>query len=439
MAKVRVVWRCQSCGGTKPQWYGFCPDCREPDTMVEEVVEQTSATSARTSGRTSLAKPVSMLDAREAETPRIATGIDEFDRVLGGGLVSGSVVLLGGEPGIGKSTLLLQAADALARAGERVVIACGEESPAQIGSRARRLGLSANGVTLYPETNIDAVERYVVDEHPTVLIVDSIQTVTTDELTGAPGSVGQVRACTNKLVHIAKGRGVTTLVVGHVTKDGTLAGPRVLEHMVDTVLYFEGDRDQSFRIVRAVKNRFGASSEIGVFEMGDAGLVGVRSLSEIFIDDRTEPIAGAVLFVGSEGTRPLTVEVQALVTTSYQPIPRRLANGIDTPRLLQVVAVLERHAGVSFANKDVIVAVAGGIRIAEPAVDLPVALALLSALKDRPLPVESAAFGEISLTGKVRRATRADQRIREAQALGVQSVLTADNLGSVQGAAALFK
>lgn len=439
MAKPRVVWRCQSCGASKPQWYGFCPECRESDTMVEELVEVSPASAGRIEPRAEAQMPVSMLEARESETPRIPTGIAEFDRVLGGGLVAGSVVLLGGEPGIGKSTLLLQAADALACAGERVVIACGEESPSQIGSRARRLGLTAEAVTLLPETNMGTIERYVMTEAPTVLIVDSIQTMTTEDLTGAPGSVGQVRACTNRLLHLAKGRGVTTLVVGHVTKDGTLAGPRVLEHMVDTVLYFEGDRDQSFRIIRAVKNRFGASSEIGVFEMGDAGLIGVRSLSEIFIDDRSEPIAGAVLFVASEGTRPLTVEVQALVTPSYQPVPRRLANGIDTPRLLQIVAVLERHAGVSFANKDVIVAIAGGIRITEPAVDLPVALALLSALKDRPLPTESAAFGEVSLTGKVRRATRAEQRKREAEALGIASVLTADNVGSIQAAAALLR
>lgn len=439
MAKARVVWRCQSCGTAKPQWYGYCPECREPDSMVEEVEEVAPSrfSAADRGGR--VAAPVSMLAARESETARIQTGIDEFDRVLGGGLVGGSVVLLGGEPGIGKSTLLLQAADSLARAGEKVLIACGEESPAQIGARARRLGLSAESVTLFPETNMDAVERLVGELNPTVLIVDSIQTMTTDELTGAPGSVGQVRACTNRLVHLAKGRNITTMVVGHVTKDGTLAGPRVLEHMVDTVLYFEGDRDQSFRIVRAVKNRFGASSEIGVFEMGDGGLIGVRSLSEVFLDDRAVPIAGAVLFVASEGTRPLTVEVQALVTTSYLPAPRRLANGIDTPRLLQVIAVLERHVGVSFANKDVIVAVAGGIRISEPAVDLPVALALLSALKDKPLPTEAAAFGEVSLTGKVRRATRADQRRREAEALGIPAVLSADSIGSISEAAALLR
>ena len=442
MAKQRSIWRCQECGAIKHQWHGYCPECGQPGTLVEEVEPSSVAAGASRRSHEVVgggSRAVNLTEAREADTPRVSTSIEEFDRVLGGGLVAGSLVLLGGEPGIGKSTLLLQAAHGLALSGERVLIVCGEESPAQIGARARRLGIETDAIVLYPETNIDAVEAYVLAESPTVLIVDSIQTMTTEELSGTAGSVGQVRQCTNRLMHLAKERGVTTLVVGHVTKDGNIAGPRVLEHMVDTVLYFEGDRDQSVRIVRAVKNRFGASSEIGVFEMGDGGLTGVRSLSEVFVDQRNEPIPGAVLFVASEGTRPLTVEVQALVTTSYLPVPRRLANGIDNARLLQVVAVLERYAGVSFANKDVIVAVAGGIRVTEPAVDLPLALALLSALKDRPLPQESAAFGEISLTGKVRRATRAQQRQREAEALGVASVLADESIPTIQRAADLFR
>jgi DNA repair protein RadA/Sms len=350
--------------------------------------------------------------------------------VLGGGLVKGSLVLLGGEPGIGKSTLLLQVAQAVAESGTGVLYVCGEESPDQIGLRARRVGADAEAVSLLPELDVGAVESVVRAAKPGVVIIDSIQTAFDPDLAGAPGSVGQVRACTARLMRMAKELGVTTLIVGHVTKEGAIAGPRVLEHMVDAVLYFEGDRDHAFRIVRAVKNRFGSASEIGIFEMGEHGLSGVGSPSAGLISERTEAVSGSAVMVAVEGSRPLLVEIQALVTPSYLPTPRRLATGIETGRLLQVVAVLERRAGLSFAGQDVHVAVAGGLRISEPAVDLPLALALASALRDVAVPLDLAAFGEIGLTGHVRAVAHAEARLREAGRFGMRRVLGAQSLSA---------
>ena len=375
------------------------------------------------------AEPVTLSTVGEQEAPRTPTGIAELDRVLGGGLVGGSLLLLGGEPGIGKSTLLLQAAERLAASGSDVLYVCGEESPQQIGLRARRLGASSSSVRLLPELDITAVEQVVQEQRPSVLVLDSIQTAYDPELAGAPGSVGQVRACTARLMRIAKETRVTTMVAGHVTKDGAIAGPRVLEHMVDTVLYFEGDRDHAFRIVRAVKNRFGSSSELGIFEMTEHGLEGVASPSALLLAERTEPVSGSAVMVAMEGTRPLLVEVQALVTPSYLPAPRRLATGVETSRLMQVLAVLERRSGLSFSGNDVIVSIAGGVRVAEPAVDLPLALALASALTDKPLPLDVAAFGEVGLTGHVRPVPQAAARCREATSLGMTRMLAASPRG----------
>jgi DNA repair protein RadA/Sms len=352
--------------------------------------------------------------------------------VLGGGLVEGSLVLLGGEPGVGKSTLLLQAASELSVQDTKVLYVCGEESPAQIGLRAARLGLDGESILLLPQTDGEQIERAVREYTPDVIIVDSIQTMTDPDITSAPGSVSQVRATTARLMRIAKGQGITTLLVGHVTKDGSLAGPRVLEHMVDTVLYFEGDNDYAFRIIRAVKNRFGASNEVGLFEMGDAGLTPVASASKAFIEARGEKVSGSVLFATIEGSRPLIVEIQALVTPSYLPMPRRLATGLETNRLLQIIAVLERRAGVSFANQDVIVSVAGGIRLTEAALDLPLALALLSAIKGVPLIQEAVAFGEVALTGAIRNAPAATARIKEAQSLGIKNVISSQTVSSIE-------
>lgn len=422
MPKVRSVWRCQTCGASAPRWQGRCSDCGEFGTMVEEF-EQPVGDSRRAVRASAVPLGLDSIEGNEA--PRICTSIDELDRVLGGGLVTGSLVLLGGEPGIGKSTLLLQTADALGRSGIDVLYVCGEESPHQIGLRAKRLGASSERVQLLPELEIGAVEQAVRERKPGVLVIDSIQTAFDSELGGAPGSVGQVRACTARLMRVAKDLGVTTLIVGHVTKEGAIAGPRVLEHMVDAVLYFEGDRDHAFRIVRAVKNRFGSASEIGIFEMGEHGLLGVGSPSAALLAERAEAVPGSAAMAAMEGSRPLLVELQALVTPSYLPAPRRLATGIETSRLLQVIAVLERRAGLSFAGQDVYVSVAGGLRVAEPAVDLPLALALASALKDRPVPLDVAAFGELGLTGQVRPVSQAGTRVREAARFGLRRVLGA--------------
>jgi len=423
MAKVRSVWRCQNCGASSARWIGRCPDCSEFGSFVEEIEQP--AGSGRQAAASSAAAIVGLDAIGAVDAPRSPTGIPELDRVLGGGLVAGSLVLLGGEPGIGKSTLLLQAADSLAAAGSDVLYVCGEESPQQIGIRARRLGTTEQRVGLLPELDIATVEAVVRDRRPGVLVVDSIQTAFDPELAGAPGSVGQVRACTARLMRIAKDLNVITIIVGHVTKDGAIAGPRVLEHMVDAVLYFEGDRDHAFRIVRAVKNRFGSASEIGIFEMGERGLVGVGSPSAALLAERHEAVSGSAVMAAMEGTRPLLVELQALVTPSYLPSPRRLATGVETARLLQVLAVLERRAGLSFAGKDVYVSVAGGLRVLEPAVDLPLALALASALGDFVIPLDVAAFGEIGLTGQVRPVAHAAARVREATRMGIGRVMGA--------------
>lgn len=417
-ARPRTIWRCQQCGASAPKWLGRCPDCGEYGTYVEEA-EQAQRAGASVPAKTA----VPLSDAGAIEDRRLATGIAELDAVLGGGLVTGSLVLIGGEPGIGKSTLLLQASGAIATSGRRVLYVCGEESPAQIGLRARRLGLSTDQVLLLPEVDMAAVEDAVRREKPDLLVVDSIQTVSDPELAGAPGSVGQVRAATARLMRVAKDTGVTTLIVGHVTKDGAIAGPRVLEHMVDTVLYFEGDRDHAFRIVRAVKNRFGSASEIGIFEMGERGLRGVADPSALLLGERGRPASGSAVMVAMEGSRPLLVEVQALVTPSYLQMPRRLSTGVESVRLLQVLGVLERRVGTSFASHDVYVSIAGGVRVAEPAVDLPLALALLSAHTDRPLPRGMASFGEIGLTGSVRAVSQTEQRMREAARQGFDSLV----------------
>lgn len=361
--------------------------------------------------------------ALEPEVERRSTGVEEFNRVLGGGLVPGSLVLLGGEPGIGKSTLLLQVAESLAQRGLKVLYVCGEESPHQIALRARRIGAGSEDLLLLAEVDIAAIEQAVRDIRPDLLVVDSIQTATDAELGGAAGSVGQVRACTARLMRIAKDENVATFVVGHVTKEGAIAGPRVLEHMVDTVLYFEGDRDREFRVVRAVKNRFGSTSEVGIFEMGERGLSAVQQPSSALLSDHAASVAGSAVLATIEGSRPLLVELQALVSPSYLPAPRRLANGIDTGRLLQVLAILERRAGLSFSGHDVYVNVAGGLKIADPGLDLPLALALASALLDVPVPEPVAAFGELALTGAVRSVSGAEPRLKECARMGRTRVL----------------
>jgi DNA repair protein RadA/Sms len=398
---------------------GRCPDCGEFDTFVEDREQVVSSSS---SGGPSV-RPTTLSEVVAGDEDRVPTGVAEFDRVLGGGLVEGSLVLLGGEPGIGKSTLLLQAAEAMSRADRDVMYVCGEESPTQVKLRADRLGARGDRVRLLPEVDVRAVEAAVGAATPDVLIVDSIQTLFDPDLPNAPGSVGQVRSCTTRLQRMAKQDGITVVIVGHVTKEGSIAGPRVLEHIVDTVLYFEGDAERLFRVVRAAKNRFGSVSEIGLFEMGESGLVGVGSPSEALLPHRDGDVAGSMIVAAMEGSRPVLVELQALVTPSYGDVPRRHATGVDRNRVLQVIAVLERRAGVDFAGHDVYVSVVGGVRVSEPAVDLPLALALHSARRDVAWKAGSAAFGEVGLTGEIRSVPNGERRLREADRLGMSLVV----------------
>lgn len=420
MAKPRSTWRCQQCGHTEPRWVGRCSECGEFGTYAEEAPATSAPGPSSVAG---IARPVTALaDVATADELRFSIGIGELDTVLGGGLVRGSVVLIGGEPGIGKSTLLLQAAGSLGARGVDVLYVCGEESVQQVRSRADRVGAST-GISLLPEVDASAVEATVLAERPSVVIVDSIQTLFDPGLDGVPGSVGQVRATAARLVRLAKSHDVTVIVVGHVTKEGSIAGPRVLEHVVDTVLYFEGDADHTFRVVRAAKNRFGSVAEVGIFEMGAAGLAEVSQPSSALLAGRDGGVSGSVVMATMEGSRCLLVEVQALVTPSYLQMPRRLSVGIDSARVLQTLAILERRAGIALGSHDVYVSVAGGVRVGEPAVDLPLALAIASAFKDRPVGTGTVAFGELGLTGDVRGVPHVEPRLKEAGRMGFSEVL----------------
>lgn len=396
---------------------GRCVDCGQYGTMVEEVVAE--ASKSATGARSGLSqKPQQLSQIETIVEERFPTRIDEFDRVLGGGVVPGSLVLIGGEPGIGKSTLLLQVANNVAAAGTKVLIVTGEESARQVRMRADRLGALADQLFLLPEVDVDVIEARVAELLPGMLVIDSIQTLFDPAVSSAPGSVGQVRECTARLMRLAKDRSIPTFIVGHVTKDGAIAGPRVLEHMVDTVLYFEGDSHYTYRLVRAVKNRFGSTNELGIFEMKGSGLEPVSNPSAMFLAQRPDGVAGSVVVAAVEGSRPILVEIQALVSRSYLNMPRRLATGIDYNRLLLILAVLERRAGLHFEEQDVFVNVAGGLRASEPAADLGVALALASALKERPVDRGIVSFGEVGLTGEVRFVGQADKRLAEADKLG---------------------
>ncbi len=421
MAKTTYV--CRDCGANHAKWLGRCAQCNAWNTLDETLVEPagtlSSAGAQRNSRFQALAatQPVATLsDIDAAEVLRTPTGQEELDRVLGGGIVEGAVVLIGGDPGIGKSTLLLQALDALS-AQMRVLYVTGEESGAQVALRARRLGLSGKAVRVAAEIQLEKILALIDAEAPQFVVIDSIQTVYSDQLSSAPGSVAQVRECASQLTRLAKTRGCTVVLVGHVTKEGALAGPRVLEHIVDTVLYFEGDTHSSFRLVRAIKNRFGAVNEIGVFAMTEKGLKGVSNPSAIFLSTHSEPVPGTCVLVTLEGTRPLLVEIQALVD-SGGPSPRRLSVGLDRDRLAMLLAVLHRHAGVSCMDQDVFVNAVGGVRIGEPAADLAVLLAIQGSLRGRALPRGFIAFGEVGLAGEVRPAPRGQERLKEAAKLG---------------------
>lgn len=414
VSKPKSIYTCSECGGTSPKWLGKCPHCNAWNTLVEGVAE---APSRHRYQSLAGAQPVATLSEIEAsDVDRQPTGIDELDRVLGGGIVAGGVVLIGGDPGIGKSTLLLQALDALSR-NMRALYVTGEESGAQVALRSRRLGLDGSQVRVIAEIQLEKITATIDAEQPAICVIDSIQTVYSDQLTSAPGSVAQVRECAAQLTRVAKSSGTTIILVGHVTKEGALAGPRVLEHIVDTVLYFEGDTHSSFRLVRAIKNRFGAVNEIGVFAMTEKGLKGVANPSAIFLSTHGEPVAGSCVLVTLEGTRPLLVEIQALVD-SGGPSPRRLSVGLDRDRLAMMLAVLHRHAGIACLDQDVFVNAVGGVRISEPAADLAVMLAIQSSLRGRPLPRGFIAFGEVGLAGEVRPAPRGQERLKEAAKLG---------------------
>ena len=415
MSKLRTVHRCADCGAAAPKWSGRCAMCGAWNTLVEELDEPRPDTVASTA---LLDRPVPVDEVDLHQWSARPTGIDELDRVLGGGLVPGSVTLVGGEPGIGKSTLLLQALSSLARGGARCLLVSAEESKQQVRLRAERLGTLEPALWLVSETSMPGVVAAIGEVMPDVVVVDSIQSVHDPELGSAPGSVAQVRECAHQLVRLAKERSLATVLVGHVTKDGALAGPRVLEHVVDTVLSFDGDRHHALRLLRAVKHRFGPTGELGLFEMADAGLVGVPDPSGLFLGDRRRGVPGSVVVPALEGNRPLLVELQALVAPSPLPQPRRSAQGLDGGRLSLLVAVLERRVGVSLAGFDVYASAVGGVRVVEPAADMALALALVSALTGVPLPEGLVACGEVGLAGEVRQAAHTARRLAEAARLG---------------------
>ena len=414
MAKSKSIYSCTECGATSPKWQGQCPGCAEWNTLVESVAEK--ATGHRYESLAPVARLRNLSEIEASETERIPTGIAEFDRALGGGLVPGGVVLIGGDPGIGKSTLLLQALSLLSSAC-KVLYVSGEESGEQIALRARRLGLDSHALQLMAEINLERILATLQGEKPQVAVIDSIQTLWSDQLSSAPGSVAQVRECAAQLTRLAKQTGITVILVGHVTKEGALAGPRVLEHIVDTVLYFEGDTHSSFRLVRAFKNRFGAVNELGVFAMTDKGLKGVNNPSALFLSQHGQDVAGSCVMVTQEGTRPLLVEIQALVDSAHGN-PRRLTVGLEAQRLAMLLAVLHRHAGIVCFDQDVFVNAVGGVKITEPAADLAVLLSITSSLKNKALPSKLVVFGEVGLAGEIRPAPRGQERLKEAAKLG---------------------
>ena len=424
MAKAKkTVFFCQNCGHEETKWLGQCPACKEWNTFVEEKVSVSSP------GKSGIVKeerdnrPVALKSVATDEDDRIQTKIGELDRVLGGGIVPGSLVLVGGDPGIGKSTLLLQVCQALSAGNKNILYISGEESLKQIRLRANRMGEFSEKLYLLCETSLDRIRNVIEKSRPDMVVIDSIQTMYNEEVASAPGSVSQVRESTNIFMQLAKGLNISIFIVGHVTKEGTVAGPRVLEHMVDTVLYFEGDRHASYRILRAVKNRFGSTNEIGVFEMRTEGLVEVKNPSEFMLSGKPENASGSVVACAMEGTRPMLMEIQALVCRSNFGMPRRTAAGLDYNRVNLLMAVLEKRAGLALSNYDAYVNIAGGIRMNEPAVDLGVVMAIASSYRNKPIPDDMIVFGEVGLSGEVRGVTMSEQRVTEAKKLGFKSCI----------------
>ena len=433
--KTSTVFFCQSCGYESPKWMGQCPGCREWNTFVEETVEKKSA--AKAHERRAAGGPVCLSSIETKDEERVTTRMQELDRVLGGGIVPGSLVLVGGDPGIGKSTLLLQVCQKLADDGHEVLYISGEESLKQIKLRAERIGQFSDKLRLFCETNLELIGDTIRSNKPEVVIIDSIQTMYNEDVNSAPGSVSQVRESTSVLMQLAKGLGISIFIVGHVTKEGTVAGPRVLEHMVDTVLYFEGDRHASYRILRAVKNRFGSTNEIGVFEMRETGLTEVENPSQFMLNGRPEEASGSIVACSMEGTRPILLEIQALVARSQLAMPRRTAAGMDYNRVSLLLAVLEKRLNLHLSGSDVYVNIAGGIRINEPAIDLGVVLAIVSSSRDRAIDEKVLAFGEVGLSGEVRAVSQAAQRVQEAKKLGFTTVILPEvcreQIGDVKG------
>ena len=423
MAKLKTKWVCQNCGYETPKYLGKCPDCGKWSTLVEEFFEQTSSSSTPKSVLNDT-KPCLINDIEIDNTIRFSTGIEEFDRVLGGGLVQGSIVLLAGDPGIGKSTILLQTGKHICKNNRKALYVSAEESASQVKLRAKRLGVDSSSLYIYSQTNFEAIKMQINELSPDVLIVDSIQAIYSDSVTSSPGSVSQIRECTNILMDIAKNKNITVVVIGHVTKEGNIAGPKVLEHMVDTVIYFEGDRYKSYRLLRCMKNRFGTTNEVGVFNMCDDGLHEISNPSEMFLQERNQNLTpGSVVIATNEGTRPLLIEIQALVGTTSYPSPRRVSNGIDYNRLLQILAVLEKRIGLNLSKQDVYVNVIGGIDVDEPAADLGVALAVATCARDVVVSADTVIVGEIGLSGEIRAVNNLDKRVKEAQKLGFKKIV----------------
>ncbi len=440
MAKAKAtLFFCQNCGYESSKWMGQCPGCREWNSFVEEPTASAKSAKAGVTriGIGSSSRPQKLSEIRIDETKRTTTGMAELDRVLGGGIVTGSLVLVGGDPGIGKSTILLQVCKNLTGDGKKVLYVSGEESLQQIRMRADRMGEFSDGLELLCETNLDSVREGIESSKPEVVVIDSIQTMFNENVTSAPGSVSQVRESTAVLMQIAKGTGITIFIVGHVTKEGVVAGPRVLEHMVDTVLYFEGDRYASYRILRAVKNRFGSTNEIGVFEMAKDGLREVANPSEYMLEGKPQDASGSVVACSMEGTRPILIEIQALVTHSPLAYPRRTTDGADLNRVNLLLAVLEKRLGLQLSSQDVYVNIAGGIRLKEPAVDLGIVMAIISSYKDIVIDEHTIAFGEVGLSGEIRAVSMAKNRVAEAKKLGFETVIVPEvsrkAIGKVEG------
>lgn len=431
MARVKTQYVCQNCGYNSPRYLGRCPNCGEWNTLVEEQIQSSSSSAATKRPTTTLtglvAKPQKIGEINSHETPRVKTKLNELNRVLGGGIVPGSLILIGGDPGIGKSTLLLQVSGQLSSEHHRVLYVSGEESATQIKMRAERLDVAADDFYIYPETNMDSIKDTIRELKPEYVVIDSVQTMQVTDVTSAIGSVSQIREVTAQLMQIAKSNNITIFVVGHVTKGGAIAGPKILEHMVDTVLYFEGDLHHTYRILRSVKNRFGSTNELGIFEMHTNGLSEVKNPSEIFLEERLKDATGSAVVVSLEGTRPILVEIQALVTPTVYGNAQRTATGLNRNRVSLIMAVLEKRANLMLQNQDAYLKAAGGVKLDEPAIDLAIAISIASSYRDKGTQATDAFVGEVGLTGEIRRVNRIEQRVAEAQKLGFKRIFVPKN------------